>query len=397
MKKIVLGSLLTSSLLFSITIDQVASSALEKSHSLKAMNNAIEVANKNIELSGYWKNPILTLGVNDIQFNDPLKRDLEPMQAQYIGVSQTLPINNKLELKKEVSKKDKRVLSLKLEDKKQLLKSKIYELSFNVLLLEEELKLLDNYKNNLESLKTLNHDLYQVGKSNQNEIINIDISLAKLDIRKRSISTKIENLYLKLTELSHISNLKIQDTLVLEKLNSSLNMQEHPSILLKQEQIKRFQALEKFEKANKYSDVKLNMAYFNRDNKYEDYANISISIPLSIYKTEDTKAIRARFNASEAKEQLKDSQRVFSSDFQRLRNNLNSAYINYNKIKQTIIPLRSSIQVNLEHYNTLNSIKPQILIKNLNELISLEIEALKWQKIYFKNYAKIKYYEVEAK
>lgn len=394
MKKIVLASILLSSLSFAFTIDQIASSAIKNSHNLKAIENSIEVANENIKLANTWKNPSLSFGINDIQFEKPFKRDLEPMQAQYIGYSQVIPLGDKLELKQKVKIKDKRLIELKLEDKKQLLKAKVYELSFDILLLEKELKLLDNYKGNLERLKTLSSSFYALSRNNQNEIINIDISLTKLEIRKRDIRTKIKNLYLKLEELSFLKLITIEDKLKLKDLVLNMDIKNHPKVLFTKEKIKKFTALEKFEDANKYSDIKVNAAYFNRDSKYEDYINLSVNIPLSIYKTEDTKAIRAKYEAKKTKENLEDIKRAFISDLMVLKNSLNNAYSNHGQIIKTLIPLKQKIQKNLENYNTLKNLKPQMAIKNLNELISFEIEALKWQKIYFKNYAKSKYYEV---
>merc|ERR1711916_240042 len=61
----------------------------------------------------------------------------------------------------------------------------------------------------------------------------------------------------------------------------------------------KFNTLSKYEKA-KNSDWKVNVAYFNRDSKYEDYANISVNIPLSFYDTEDTKSIKAKLKSQEA-------------------------------------------------------------------------------------------------
>lgn len=394
MKKIVLASILLSSLSFAFTIDQIASSAIKNSHNLRAIENSIEVANENIKLANTWKNPSLSFGINDIQFDKPFKRDLEPMQGQYIGYSQVVPLGDKLELNQKVKIKDKRLIELKLEDKKQALKAKVYELSFAVLLLEKELKLLDNYKGNLERLKTLSSSFYSLSKNNQNEIINIDISLTKLEIRKRDIKTKIKNLYLKLEELSFLKLLNINEKLVLKELALNMDIEKHPKVVFFQERIKRYKALEKYEEANKYSDIKVNAAYFNRDSKYEDYINLSVNIPLSIYKIEDKKVVKAKAQATREKENLEDIKRAFISDLMALNNSIDSAFLNHKQIVKTLIPLKQKIQRNLENYNTLRNLKPQMAIKNLNELISFEIEALKWQKIYFKNYAKSKYYEV---
>ena len=103
---------------------------------LKALEESINSAKEQISLSSKWKNPTLTFGATDIQFDDISRRDLEPMQSQFIGFSQVIPVGDKLDIKEKVSKKDKNIVTLQLEDKKLVLKSKIYEVSYSILILE---------------------------------------------------------------------------------------------------------------------------------------------------------------------------------------------------------------------------------------------------------------------
>lgn len=67
---------------------------------------------------------MLSFGANDIQFDDVSKRDLEAMQAQFVGVTQVIPMGDKLEYKEQIAFKDKEILGFVLEDKKLELNQK---------------------------------------------------------------------------------------------------------------------------------------------------------------------------------------------------------------------------------------------------------------------------------
>merc|ERR1711991_896627 len=94
-------------------------------------------------------------------------------------------------------------MGLLLEDKKLKLKSKIYEASYNILMLEQKMKLLNSYERNIKKLKNLSNDLYKFGKSNQNEVLNADISLVNLEIQKQNLQNMIDNSYLKLEQITY--------------------------------------------------------------------------------------------------------------------------------------------------------------------------------------------------
>lgn len=371
--------------------------ALKNNQDLKSVEKAISVANENIKLSTKWKNPILTFGVNDIHFDEPFKRDNEPMQAQYIGFSQVIPVGKKLDIKKAIAKKDKKIVALTLEDKQLMLKSKIYEASYNILILEKKLKLLNSYEKNIKKLQNLSQSLYSYGKSNQNEILNAKIAYSNIQIQKQNLKNRIDNLYLKLEQITYIKVDKLDASLDIKKLVLHMDIQKHPIIKIQNEKINKFNDVSRLERENERGDVKLNVAYFNRDSKYKDYANISVNIPLSIYKTEKTKALRAKLQANEINNKLEDIKQNFKFQVSVLQNNINSAYVNYETIKQNIIPLKEKMQKNIENYNSLEGIRPQATIRNLNELISYELKSYDQLKEYFSNYSKSKYYMVKVK
>ena len=397
MKSIAIALSFVVSSSFALSIDEIVETVLKNNQNLKSIQASIKVADENIKLSKKWMNPTLTLGINDIHFDEPFKRDVEAMQGQYIGFSQVVPVGNKLDIKEEISKKDKNIIALQLEDKKRVLTSMIYEASYTILVLEKKLQLLKKYESNIKKIQKLSRALYSYGKSTQNEILNAKVAFSNIQIQKQNLRNMIDNLYLKLEEISYKKIDNIEASLKIEELVLNMDIQNHPIIRIHEEKIHKFNELSKLELENEKGDIKVKLAYFNRDSKFNDYANISVNIPLSIYKTEKTKALKQKIRANEESANLEVSKQNFKIKLMSLQNNINSAYLNYSMINKTIIPLKRKIQKNLENYNSFDAIKPQMAIVNLNELISYELKSYEQVREYFLNYSKSKYYMTKAK
>lgn len=374
------------------SLDEMVNSALDNNYDLKSLQDSIDVATKEIEVSTNWKNPTLTLGINDIQFDDPFKRDLEPMQAQYIGFSQVIPFGNKLEIKENISKIDKKIKTLTLIDKRLKLKSKIYEFAYTILVLERKYILLTKYQKNLKALNELSKALYENGKMSQNYVLNTKIANLKIEIKKENLKDVIDTLYLKLEEITYSKIDKIEASLDVREVLLNKEFSSHPKILLTLKKSEKLDSLSDFEKSLKTSDIKVNIAYFQRDEKYEDYANFSVNIPLSLYSTEDIKAVSAKIKAKEVLNKVVSLKQSFKTKILVFQNNINSAFKTYKLLNKEIIPLKKSVQKNIELYNSLNQSKPQESIKNLNEVISYELEELDEIKKYFVSKSRAIYY-----
>ena len=391
-KKIALVACLSISSSLAITLDEMVDTVLLHNQDLKSLEYSIKVATTQVELSTNWKNPTLTLGANDIQFDDITKRDLEPMQAQYIGYSQVIPMGKKLDIQKKISLKDKKIALYTLEDKKLQLKSLVYEYGYSIVILEKKYELLNKYLKNIKSLEELSSSLYANGKMKQTDIINLKISYSKIVLQQKNLKNLISNLYLKLEELTSTNIEHIEVTLKIDNLQFDTQLNQHPKLLILEEKTLQYNDIADLELEKRVSDIKLNVTYFNRNSKYEDYANISVNIPLSIHGTEKTKSLKAQQKANEIQSRLLNLNNNYKSSIMKLQNNLDNALFSYRLIKETILPLKQKVQLNIESYNKFSLISSQQTIKNLNGLISYELMLLDELKNYFTAYSKALYF-----
>lgn len=391
-KKTLFITLVSASVAVSATLPELINNAISNNKDLKSLETAIEVADEQIKISKNWKNPVLSLGRNDIRMDEPNKRDLEPMQADFIGFSQIIPLGNKLEIQELIAKKESAIAQQNLENAKLQLKAKVYEYAYSIKILEKKYELLNKYQSNIQSLEQLSNALYENGKMNQSEVIGVKISYSRMQLQKETLKNLINNLYLKLEEITYTKAHNIDISLYLEQLSLNQDISNHPKIKMTELLSEKFHEQSRFEIANKNSDIKFNIAYFNRDSKYEDYANVSVNIPLSIYGTENVKAAKAKLKSQEVSDKLDNLKQFFMITIQSLQNDMNSSLQTHKIISQNIIPLKEDLQKNIESYNSLDQIKPQSTIQNLNEVINYEIMLLDEVKKYFSAYSKSIYF-----
>ena len=392
MKKILLCSSLTVCLLSAVTIDELVKNTNENNYDLKSIDKSINIANHQISLSKKWQNPVLSLGLNDLWLNDLSSRDKEAMQASFIGLSQVIPTGSKLEIKEKIAQKDRNIQILNLEDKKLELESKVYEYVYTILLLEKKYKLLESYEQNIKKLETLFTSLYQYQKVTQNEILNSQISALDISLQKQNLKNMIDNSYLKLEQITYTKIDKIEENIDIKKINLLSINQEHPKFKTLEEMANKSKNMADLEAEKKIPDVMLNVAYFQRDSRFNDYVNVSVSFPLPIYDTENTARLQAKMNMNETNDRLEQLKHNFSMQGEILKNSLNSSYTNYNLIEEKIIPIKEKIQKNIETYNSFDKIKPQESIKNLNELISYETKAIDELQKYYEAYSQLLYF-----
>lgn len=387
--------ILFSSLIFAKSIDKVVDEALIKNSSLQAMEQTIAFAKEQIDLASKWENPVLSLGATDIQFDDISKRDLEPMQAQFIGLTQTIPLGEKKEIEQDIARNDYELSKLLLEDKKLELRAKIYEYIYNIKLLDERITLFSELKQNVNELQKLLEEFYKYNKASQIDIIKVQTLYVELDISERKLINTQTTMKLKLEQLTYSSYKDIDISTDLEEIVLEKNFENHPKLLQIKKNIEKFDNTSLYEKEKKNSDIKLSVNYFQRDSKYEDYLNVSVAIPLSVYGSEDIKAKKAKFKANEYKNLLEDSKLQFKNQISILQENINNALYSYEKLNESIIPKYNQIQRTLESYNRFSSLKQidsKQLIRNLNELINYKLKAIDEKQTYFTNFSNSIYF-----
>lgn len=376
------------------SIDNIVSGALEKNSTLKALENSIDIAKQEIALASKWDNPVISFGANDVQFNDYYVRDKEAMQAQFIGVSQAIPLGDRLDIAKKVAQDDYSISKYNLENSKLELTSNIYEYSYKIKLLEERLELYNKFKKNVKKIESLLVNFYKYGKAKQKDILNAQILYNELDLKSQQLKTFLDTSYLKLQELTYekFGNLDIDTNM--RKVVLSKDISNHPKILSFSQNSKKYSNISDLEKEKKIPDLKMSVSYFERSSNFEDYMNVSFSFPLAIYGKENIKAAKAKFQSQQVENQLEDLKIKFLSSIDTLQKNIDDSITTYNIIEKRILPKYSQLQKILENDNSYlkSNIDTSSLIQNENEIIKYKLKAVDEKEKYFTALAKSHYF-----
>lgn len=389
MLKILFSSSLVISLLGAVSIDELVNDSFEKNYDIKSLEKSIEIANHQIAIAKNWENPMIAFKTNEIMFDKPLSN-----QKEYgVELSQAIPIGRKLDIEENIAKNDRNIQIYSLEDKKLELESKIYEYSYNILIFEKRYELLNIYQKNLKKLENLNTLLQKYEKATLNEVIDTQISSLDLKLEQENLKNSIDNLYLNLEQITYKKVDSITQNLDIKRVDkekATSNLSSHPQVKTLEENSTKYSQMASLEDAKKFSSVTLSLEYMQ--NKEQDYGNVTVAIPLPIYKTENVNRIKAKLNANETNDKLDSLLHNLSLETQIYVNNLNQNVRNYEVIQKEIIPLKQKIQKNIENYNSFEKSNPQDSIKNLNELITYELKALYEVQKYYENYSKLLYY-----
>ena len=390
MKKVVFTSLIFASYLFGTSIENIVQKSLQNNFDIKSLENSIEIANFQIKQAKNWENPMISFKANDIMLN---KNYLNKQKEYGIELSQAIPIGKKLELEESIAKKDKLLKEQTLQDIKLEFESKIYLYSYTILILENRLKLLNEYQKNLNRLEELYTKLYSYDKVSLNEILNTQISKYDLQMKINELQTTKDNLYLSLEQISYEKIDKIDDSLVLKDINRQ-QIEEllifHPKIQTLQTTSQKYKDTAQLEDAKKFSSITLALEYMQ--NKEQDYANITMSMPLPIYNTENINKLKANLNTNETNNKLDSQIHNLRLQTKIYLNNLEQYKTNYKILQEKIVPIKQKIQKVLEEFVGFDKESLKENLNSLNELIDYEMKASEQLEKYFENYSELIYY-----
>ena len=390
MKKVVFTSLIFASYLFGTSIEDIVQKSLENNFDIKSLENSIEIANFQIKQAKNWENPMISFKANDIMLN---KNYLNNQKEYGIELSQAIPIGKRLELEESIAKKDKLLKEQTLQDIKLEFESKIYLYSYTILILENRLKLLNEYQKNLNRLEELYTKLYSYDKVSLNEILNTQISKYDLQMKINELQTTKDNLYLSLEQISYEKIDKIDDSLVLKDINRQQIEEQlifHPKIQTLQTTSQKYKDTAQLEDAKKFSSITLALEYMQ--NKEQDYANITMSMPLPIYNTENINKLKANLNTNETNNKLDSQIHNLRLQTKIYLNNLEQYKTNYKILQEKIVPIKQKIQKVLEEFVGFDKESLKENLTSLNELIDYEMKASEQLEKYFENYSELIYY-----
>jgi outer membrane protein TolC len=369
-------------------IQQLINRSIKSHPSLKTIQHRLSAMDEYIAESQKLSNPDLSLTINDIQFDHPSDRSLEPMQYHAINFKQKFPWFGKLDARKTFTQAQKSVMLDSYEAAKLKLSEEIRMTAYTIKELEARIHILNRYK----TLAKQNIDLYTSYASTENKShtssMAASLMLSKIKIRAERYNMLLKSQRSKLTYLvqgkvSSISDpLHIRRPKPLQKYLSKAqnNPNYHKRLSLHQQAV----ANKTIQDLSITPDPYVKVGYFNRLD-HPDYTSVTVGISLPLYGSEKLKAEAARKEALAAVSDAMDYKSSLESEIDSTYAKLIEAYQVYDIIQNESLPQlehmfelsQSSIQRGGDLFAYTNLLEQKLALEE--QRISIKAEFLRTQ------------------
>ncbi len=376
------------------TVEEVVAQTLQNNPTLQTYTLRAEKFTLEAEKNGLWDDPVLGAGINDIQFERPFERDLEPMQTHALTLSQTIPTRGKRSLKSAISEEDRKIERQKQEAYKRLLRSKVLELSYRYIITGKRIGILTKRIANLRRMHKVMTYLYESSKvprtallQNRSATEEARLTLQKLHYQKKRTLLEIQKLaFIPVTEISGaLTPPKVS-------LDIDQSVQKHPSVLALRAAVAQNERRIALEEARQTSDLKVGVGYYQRDGR-PDYMSVNFSMPLKIRGKEEIARKEWLLEQKILRLKLKNLRHTMRHEAENLLLAYQTAKRNLKRIDQKLLPLSRQQGRLFRLYARTRDNHTLKIYQNRDDYLKLQLLRLDEMQQLFDTYAKISYYK----
>jgi outer membrane protein TolC len=334
MKNFLFTLLVVSSSLYSLTLEEIITNALNKHPSLEVIKHKIQASESITNVSNQFSNPTLVYTQNTLD-------DKQAMSKKTLTLSQKLPYFGKLNSLKNIALVDEQIQKVNLDIAKVELVKSIKQQAYEIWKLEQLYKIISEY----EKLTRQNIKLFESYTSTANHqhvgIMSAELTLSNLRIEKSKLNSQIISAYAKLSYLSSQKIKELNLDLYITNLPSITKLQigldNNNKLAVKNKEILKTKALIKNAKLNNYPDINVIASYTQRNN-FDDFSTFGFGLSLPIYATEDYKE-EEKYAFALSKTSMKEDIKVeIDSNFEVAYAQMESAYEIYTIINKDALP-----------------------------------------------------------
>ena len=323
------------------TLDGVIDTALANSPSLQSIGEKIAASKEAVALASHFDNPVVSIGVNDIQLDDLSDRSIERMQSSSVSVKQRIPFFGKRAEKEHAAKAGNAFLFHRLDEARAALaaavRSEAYTLWKAERLLEIESRNAALMQRDAELFRSYN----LTASGGHMGIMAAELALSKSALARQTLETEISERLARLSYLAGTSvdgvdmELTIESPPDLEVLRKRLEY--NFALQAGKEAIEERKADLAYAKLQRYPDPTVGVGYFRRE-AFEDYLSVTLSIPLPLYGTEARKTQMAEHRLLGEEHRYADLALSVRSDFEREAARLTGSYERCRILEEESLP-----------------------------------------------------------
>ena len=286
------------------TLQETIDYSIKNSYQLQILEEESSIINEQKKIESFWNDPILKVGINDIQGDKPFSRNLEAMQNQFVTYSQTIPLSEKLEVASEIEEEKKRVVEQKAEALKVNIAFGIKKSFIDAINAEKTLTILDNYISFLNTPMNLFINLSAVERNSVDKYIKTQLLQKSYQLQRENALQRIE---IAKENIELIGNFKIDD--FSDNVMIKRYEQQPLEILLSQikeenPQLEMLTALKevadkgiKLAREKEQADITVTGGYYQRFDR-NDYVSFSVAYPLYTHGKQERQKVQAMKRAT---------------------------------------------------------------------------------------------------
>ncbi|MBU1669003.1 TolC family protein [bacterium] len=347
------------------TLQEVIDYSLQNNYQLQILQEESEIIDRQAEIESTWSDPILKVGMNDIQSDHPLSRDVEAMQNQFVALSQSIPLSNKLELSSQIEKEKQKVVEKKQDILKVNIAFGIRKAFIEAKNAQDNLKILDKYISFLQTPMSLIISLSAVEKNSVEQYIKTQLLQQNYKLQRENW---LQRIAIAKEGIELIGNLKVESfsdevalkNYHLQSLDALLTQLEIQSPELKKVAVLKEVANKGIElaTAKEQADITVTGGYYQRFDR-NDYVSVSVAYPLYIHDKQSKQKVQAMKRANiqgltyaQTKVQLEQGLKITLHELKSLYQELRILQESHNKIDRLIANAKAALSSggSLVHY-----------------------------------------------
>ena len=281
------------------TLQEVIDYSQKNNYQLQILQEELEIVGREADIESTWSDPILKAGVNDIQSDNPLSRNVEAMQNQFVTISQTIPLSNRLALSSSVEKGRQKVIKRKEEMLRVDIAFEVRKAFIEAKNAQDNLRVLDEYISFLQRPLTLISKLSSVEKNSVESYIKTQLLQESYRVQRENW---LEQIAIAKERIELIGNLKVDSfsyRVVLKNYHLIPQSKLLELLALKNPRLKMVSELKdvarkgvELAKAKEQADITVTGGYYQRFDR-NDYLSFSVAMPLFIHNRQKNKRVQA--------------------------------------------------------------------------------------------------------
>ena len=286
-------------LLYSQTFHKVLSYSISHNYQLQILDEEMDISDRQSDIDGSWSDPILNAGINDIHLDTPFSRNSEAMQNQFVSISQSIPLTNKLKLASDIGKDNTQLIKEKKDILKVDIAFAIRQAFIDSYYAQNSLSIIDDYISFLQRPLSLITNLSSVEKGSveryiQTQLIQESYKLQRenqlqlIEIAKEQVEL-VGNI--KIDSFDDIVNIKDYQNYSITELSNKISNQ-NPRLKILQHLKTIAQKKVSLAKAKEIADITVTSGVYQRFDR-DDYISVSVAYPLFINNRQSNQKLQA--------------------------------------------------------------------------------------------------------